>query len=164
MSSTKIGDEFLCVPKLNVAGSNWVIYEDRILWSIDAHGYLEHIDGSETEPIDPINRSLNAALSAEELVTEAEWKKSLKAWKQGEAIVKQQIAGTILDSLFMKIRRHTTAKGIWDALSSDFQNRLQMVSVDLRRRFQEEKCMEKGDVRAYFAKLQTMCKDLASMG
>jgi len=32
-----------------------------------------------------------------------EWKKELKLWKQGEAIVKQQIAATIPDSLFMKI-------------------------------------------------------------
>jgi hypothetical protein len=32
-----------------------------------------------------------------------EWKKETKLWKQGEAIVKQQITGTIPDSLFMKI-------------------------------------------------------------
>ena len=46
-STTKLGDEFLCVPKLDVTGTNWVIYKDRFLWSIDAHGLLEHIDGSE---------------------------------------------------------------------------------------------------------------------
>jgi hypothetical protein len=134
MSTTaKLGDEFLRVPKLDVAGTNWVIYKDHILWSINAHGYLEHIDGSETEPVDPINRSSGAALSADELTAEAEWKKSLKAWKQGEAIVKQQIAGTIPDSLFMKVHGHGNAKGIWDALSKDFQNKSLMVSVDLRR-------------------------------
>jgi len=32
-----------------------------------------------------------------------EWKAELKEWKQGEAVVKQQIARTISDSLFMKI-------------------------------------------------------------
>jgi hypothetical protein len=31
------------------------------------------------------------------------WKVELKEWRQGEAVVKQQIAVTIPDSLFMKI-------------------------------------------------------------
>jgi len=60
-------------------------------------------------------------LSADELAVEAEWKKLLKAWKQGEAIVKQHIAGTIPDSLFMKVCGQGTAKGIWDALSIGMQ-------------------------------------------
>jgi hypothetical protein len=94
MSSTKIGDEFLRVPKLDVAGANWVIYKDRFLWSIDARGYLDHIDGSETEPVNPVNRTASVPLTPEEEAEVAEWKKSLKAWKQGEAIVKQQIAGS----------------------------------------------------------------------
>ena len=163
-TTTKIGDDFLCVPKLDVAGTNWVIYKDHIIWSIDAHGLLEHIDGSESEPVDPITRSEGAVLSTDELVAEAEWKKLLKAWKQGEAIVKQQIAGTIPDSLFMKVCGQGTAKGIWEALSKDFQNKSLMVSVDLCRRLQEEKCIEKGDVRAHFSKLRTMHEDLSAMG
>ena len=39
-----------------------------------------------------------------------------------------------------------------------------MVSVDLRRRLQVEKCVEKGDVRAHLSKLHTMREDLALMG
>ena len=39
-----------------------------------------------------------------------------------------------------------------------------MVSVDLRRCLQQEKCVEKGDVQAHFLKLRTMQEDLASMG
>ena len=39
-----------------------------------------------------------------------------------------------------------------------------MVSVDLRRRLQVEKCVEKGDVWAHLSKLHTMQEDLASMG
>ena len=64
----------------------------------------------------------------------------------------------------MKVRGQGTAKGIWEALSKDFQNKSLMVSVDLRRRLQEEKCIEKGDVRAHFSKLRTMQEDLSVMG
>ncbi|KAF8815817.1 hypothetical protein BYT27DRAFT_7009329, partial [Phlegmacium glaucopus] len=39
-----------------------------------------------------------------------------------------------------------------------------MVSVDLHRRMQEQRCAEKGDVAAHFVMLRNMRKDLASMG
>ena len=39
-----------------------------------------------------------------------------------------------------------------------------MVSVDLQRCLQVEKCVEKGDVQAHLSKLRTMREDLASMG
>jgi len=88
----------------------------------------------------------------------------LKEWKQGEAIVKQQIAVTIPDSLFMKIWDKGTALEIWEALQWDFQNKSRMVAVDLRCHLQQEQCVEKGDVWAHFAKLRMMREDLAAMG
>ena len=166
-STTKLGDEFLRVPKLDVAGINWVVYKDRFLWSIDARGLLDHLEGTEKEPADPITaeiRSGEKPLDEAQLLVDAEWKKAVKEWRQGEAVVKQQIAGTIPDSLFMKIRGKGTAREIWDGLGDDFQKKSRMVSVDLRRRLQQEKCVEKGDVRAHFSKLRTMREDLASMG
>jgi hypothetical protein len=102
--------------------------------------------------------------TAEEKRKLEEWKEELRAWKQGEAIVKQQIAATIPDSLFMKIRDKGTAYEIWQALTKDFQNKSRMVSVDLRRRLQQQRCGEKGDVRAHFGTLRTMREDLAAMG
>ena len=39
-----------------------------------------------------------------------------------------------------------------------------MVSVDLRRRLQDQHYPEKGDIIAHFAMLHTMREDLASMG
>ena len=39
-----------------------------------------------------------------------------------------------------------------------------MVTVDMQRKLQAEKCPESGDVRAHLHKLQAMREDLASMG
>jgi hypothetical protein len=64
----------------------------------------------------------------------------------------------------MKIQGKGTAYEIWQALTKDFQNKSRMVSVDLRRRLQQQRCAEKGDVRSHFATLRTMREDLASMG
>ena len=61
MSSIKLGDSLMKVPTLDVAGLNWVIYKDRFLWSIDARGLLDHVDGSTTEPERPVLRPRRAA-------------------------------------------------------------------------------------------------------
>ena len=176
---SKLGDDLMRVPKLEAGGANWVIYKDRFLWSIDARGLLEHVDGSGEEPMCPVkpkyvpardadgNETHNRVLvpyTGDEQQQLKEWRNELKEWKQGEAIVKQQIAATIPDSLFMKIRGKTTALKIWEALQGDFQNKSRMVAIDLRRRLQQEQCTEKGDVRAHFAKLRTMREDLSAMG
>jgi hypothetical protein len=133
-STTKLGDEFLRVPRLDVAGINWVVYKDRFLWSIDARGLLDHLEGSEEEPTDPIDATIRSgltALSKAQALVDSEWRKAVKEWRQGEAVVKQQIAGTIPDSLFMKVRGKGTAQEIWDGLGDDFQKKSWMVSVDL---------------------------------
>ncbi|PPQ86723.1 LOW QUALITY PROTEIN: hypothetical protein CVT26_004429 [Gymnopilus dilepis] len=165
-TTVKLGDDFMKVPRLDEAGKNWVVYKDRFLWSIDARGYVHHVDGTSYAPPDPVARSPGVAqvLTAAEAALDVQWRADLRVWNQGEAIVKQQIAATISDSLFMKIRGKGTAREIWEALASDFENRSRMVSVDLRRRLQLEHCAEKGDVRAHFTKLRTMREDLAAMG
>ena len=50
----KLGDDLMKVPKLEASGTNWVVYKDRFLWSVDARGLLEHVDGSEREPVCPV--------------------------------------------------------------------------------------------------------------
>jgi hypothetical protein len=88
MSSTKIGDEFLCIPKLDATGTSWVIYKDRFTWSIDAQVLLHHLDGSEEEPDNPIsNRDITTAFTPAEVALDGAYKKDLKTWRQGEAVV-----------------------------------------------------------------------------
>jgi hypothetical protein len=95
---------------------------------------LHHLDGSEEEPNDLIsNRNIMTAFTPAEVALDVAYWKDLKTWQQGEAVVKQQIARTILYSLFMKICGHATAQQIWEALASDFQKKSRMVSVDLQR-------------------------------
>ncbi|KAG6864577.1 hypothetical protein C0991_008511 [Blastosporella zonata] len=84
--STKLGNEFLRIPKLDVAGSNWVIYKDQFLWSVDVQGYLDHLNGTATEPIDPITDCTDSlatarTLTSDEVAATAEWKVLLNTWK-----------------------------------------------------------------------------------
>jgi hypothetical protein len=178
---TKLGEDFLRIPKLDVSGTNWVIFKDRFIWALDARGILDHIDGTGKEPAKPADpipapqvaevqpttattQSVLTAEIAEYAKLELEWKRDVKEWRQGEAIAKQQIAGSIPDSLFMKVRAKGTAYEIWTELGNHFEKRSRMVSIDLRRRLQELRCAEKGNVVEHFATLRKMREDLASMG
>ncbi|KAF8815818.1 hypothetical protein BYT27DRAFT_7063970, partial [Phlegmacium glaucopus] len=111
-TSTKLGDDLLRILKLNISGSNWVIYKDRFSWSIDARGLLDHLEELGGEPICPV-ADPEGKLTDEKKVSVKEWKREVKEWKQGEAVVKQQIASSIPDSLFMKVRSKQTAYEIW---------------------------------------------------
>jgi len=107
-TSMKLGDDLMKVPKLEVTGSNWVIYKDQFSWAVDAQGLLEHIDGSAWKPIKPSIVMKKTAEGLEEgaetgtggsgVVEELteddkkrleEWMEKLRVWKLGEAVVKQ---------------------------------------------------------------------------
>ena len=77
---------------------------------------------------------------------------------------KQQIASSIPDSLFLKIRSNGSAFRIWKALGDHFEKRSQMVAIDLRRCIQNQRCGDKDDIVTHFTMLCTMREDLAAMG
>jgi hypothetical protein len=155
--TTKLGDDFLRIPKLDVSGSNWVIYKERFTWALDARGILDHIEVASVEPVNPVpEETRKDKLSEENAKLDTEWKKELKEWKTGEAVAKQQIASSIPDSLFLKIRSNGMAYNIWKALEDHFQKRSQMVAINLCRRIQNQRCGDKDDIVTHFATLRTM--------
>ena len=147
-TSTKLGNEFLWIPKLDVSGSNWVIFRERFIWALDARGIIDHIDGTGSEPIDPVpEKDRKEVLSAK---LDSEWKRELREWRAGEAVAKQQVASSIPDSLFLKIRSNGSAFRIWKALGDHFEKRSQMVAIDLQRRIQNQRCGDKDDIVTHF--------------
>ena len=56
-TTSKLGDEFLHILKLDVSGSNWVLYKERFFWALDAHAILEHVNGTGRELIDLIPKA-----------------------------------------------------------------------------------------------------------
>jgi hypothetical protein len=88
----------------------------------------------------------------------------LATWKAGEAVVKQGIAATIPNSLFLKVKDEATAFVMWEKVKKEFWGKSKMMVVDLRRKMQEERCPEGGDVKACLQKLQMFHEDLIAMG
>ncbi|KAG0693890.1 hypothetical protein DFH29DRAFT_815910 [Suillus ampliporus] len=124
-SNTKPGEDFLHVPKLIADGENWMTYKDRLSWSVDARGFLGHLEGTEKKPVDPSMLTGRGALwvptTLDEVRELAAYKVASKEWCMGKAITKQQIAGTIPDSLFIQVKNLVTAGEIFTYLSNLFE-------------------------------------------
>ncbi|KAG2347750.1 hypothetical protein BDR05DRAFT_904369, partial [Suillus weaverae] len=134
-SNSKLGDNFLHIPKLAADGENWMTYKDRLSWSVDARGFLGHLDGTEKKPIDPSTLSGRGAswapTTSDEIRELSAYRTAMKEWRIGEAITKQQIAGTIPDSLFIQVKNLATAGEIFTYLSNLFKKHSRVVSVEL---------------------------------
>ena len=76
----------------------------------------------------------------------------------------QQIASTIPDSLYFKIKKKLTVKEAWDTLKSDFERQLHMITIKLRKCLEDTICAESGNIHTHFDNIQTMREELASLG
>ena len=94
----KLRDDLMKVPGLEASGVNWIVYKDRFLWSVNARSLLEHVDGSEREPVCLVKPQMvprqnsdgketqvyvQVVYTQEEERSIKEWKVELKEWKQG---------------------------------------------------------------------------------
>src|ERR1700735_5250802 len=160
-NNSKLLQFFVQIPKLEVDGSNWVIFKDRFLFAAAAASLKGHIDGTGKPPSNPVP-SPRAPLMEDQETAMNEYNELLTKWEMEENIVKQALASVIPDSLFVEVRRKETAALMWDAVKDQREKKSRMVTVDMRRKLQSEKCNEQGDVRTHLVKLQIMQEDLAS--
>lgn len=143
----KLGNDFLRVPKLSADGKGFVVWKERLELSVRARGLFGHLDGTIIKPSGPPTRPSDAATALKE-----------------QAIVFQQIASTIPDSLYLKIKGKPTVKEAWDALKGKFEKRSRMITIDLRKHLYDVCCAENGNVRTHFDNIRGMREELASLG
>ena len=144
---------------------NWVIFKDRFAFAAVAADLEKHIDGMGKPPKPAIFTWTGPTLLTSDQITEyEEYEVKQSKWLMGEAVIKQAIPTTIPDLLCIEVCKEVTAHLMWEAVQLKQEKKSQMVTVDLHCKLQVEKCSEHGDMCAHLNKLQTMCKDLASMG
>jgi len=85
-------------------------------------------------------------------------------WRKGEGYVKTLLGTSVPDNVFNRISEGGTAKGVWDALKQDYEDRSLMTTVDLVRRFRTKKCGEKDNIRTHFQELTDLRDQLAAVG
>ena len=108
--------------------------------------------------------STSKELTTEQVSLIEKYTKDLNQYLQEQAIVFQQISSTIPDSLYLKIKGKPTVKEAWDALKANFERRSRMITIELRKRLQDTRCAENGNLRTHFDTIQTMREELESLG
>ena len=156
----KLGNDFLRVPRLPADGKGFVVWKERLELSIRARGLYGHLDGTVTQPEAPPKPDSglkeSTALTKEQASAIENYPKEMSQYLQEQAIVFQQIASTIPDSLYLKIKGKPTVKEAWDALKADFENRSRKITVELQKRLQDTRCAENGNLRTHFDTIRTM--------
>jgi hypothetical protein len=161
--NSKLHEHFVHLPKLNPDGTNYIVYQDRFGFTMEAAGLGAHIDEKAKAPEAPA--VVNEAKPTEEETKALDaYSVSLANWNANEAVVKQAIAATIPDSLFLKVKGEKTSSAMWQKMQGEFEKKSQMVIVDLRRRLQEKQCAEGDDVKTHLDELQRIHEDLIAMG
>ncbi|KAG1837103.1 hypothetical protein DFJ58DRAFT_734546 [Suillus subalutaceus] len=140
------------VPKLAEDGSNWITYKERTLTAIGARGLMHYITGCAVRPA-PI--SLPQEDDGTE-VTDAEieaFEKKMDEYYQKDSLVKQQIFSTITDRLLLRVQKLGSGSNVWAEICDIHEGKTELVQIDLRRRLQETRCEENGDVKTHFSEM-----------
>ncbi|KAG2344882.1 hypothetical protein BDR05DRAFT_881651 [Suillus weaverae] len=131
--TTKLGDEFLKVLKLDASGKDWPLWKGRLELSLSARGLMGHLTRTVSKPMNPADGKSTGWLpsSPDEIKAVQTYEKELAEWLEKDDVVKQQIAVMLPDSLFVKLLSKPTAKDYYDTLKAQFEQWSLVVSVEL---------------------------------
>jgi hypothetical protein len=102
VANGKLLEFFVRIPKLEPDGSNWVIFKDQFTFT--AAALVKHINSTDTKPQQPAFAMIGPTLLTSDQITELQtYETNLSSWETGEVVVKQAIASTISDSLFLDV-------------------------------------------------------------
>jgi len=138
------------VPKLDPSGQNWAIFSVRFQDAVEAKGFWGHFDGSDPRP------TLSSPATEAETAVEAQWVKD-------ERSAKSLLTQKIPDGTLMCIHTKTTVKLRWDAIVLEYTEKGDYAKTEMRAKFLESKCAEKGDTRGFLMDLQVK-KELVKVG
>jgi hypothetical protein len=132
---------------------NWAIFAIRFQDAVEAKGFWGHFDGTEPRP--------TAVAPTTPTVTE---KTTIDAWEKDECLAKSLLTQKLPDSTLMRVRSKMTVKQWWDAIVYEYTEKGTFAQTEMRAKFLDLKCPEKGDVREFLDSLRTKREELASMG
>jgi hypothetical protein len=130
---------------------------------------MRYVDGRAVQPIPFVVDAKTGAVTKPDgtLPSQTEiddLNKKLDEYYQRNSLVKQQVFSTITDRLLLRVQKLEAASDVWKEVCQIHEGKTELVQIDLRRRLQETRCDENGDVRAHFSEILQLCESLAGMG
>ena len=144
------------IPKLDSTGINWAIFSVRFQDAVEAKGFWGHFDGSTPRP------AVISVTTAEGATTVDP--AAVDQWDKDERSAKSLLTQKIPDSTLMRIHGKKSVKERWDAIEAEYTEKGAYAQTDLRARFLESKCSERGNVREFLDSLHVKREELASVG
>jgi hypothetical protein len=139
------------LPKLDIAGDNWVTYRDRLLWIMKGSTIKEHI-ASDSPSATYTARGKVGGLDAPE------------RWECEEYTIRAALGNSMPDEAFSLIKDTESVKDAWAILKSTYEDHTAALVSDRMRVFRDTKCPEGGNIRAHFHQLALLRDQLASLG
>ncbi len=139
------------VPKLDATGVNWAIFFVRFQDAVEAKGFWGHFDGTSVCPV------LSTPPTADETAAKNQWEKD-------ERSAKSLLTQKIPNSTLMRVHSKTAVKDRWDAIVKEYTDKGAYAQTELRTKFLESRCPEKGNIREFLEGLRVKKEELAQVG
>ncbi|KAF5383868.1 hypothetical protein D9615_003639 [Tricholomella constricta] len=141
------------IPKLDASGVNWAIFSIRFKDAVQAKGFWGHFSGATARVVIPTGTTATAAQEIE-----------IAKWEKDECAAKSLLTQKIPDSALMRVHKKPTVKERWDAIVAEYTDKGAYAQTELRTKFLESKCPDKGDVRDFLDALAMQHEKLATVG
>jgi hypothetical protein len=139
------------VPKLLPTGLNWTTFSIRFQEAIEAKGFWGHFDGTSPKP----TVSSPPAAGEQEV---------LDQWTKNERSAKALLTHRIPDSTLIRIYAKDSLKDRWDLIKMEYTQKGAFAQAELRTRFMDSKCPDKGNVREFLDELRVEKEKLSTYG
>lgn len=170
MQSVKSSDIITAIPPLAENGSNWSIFKMRFRLALSSNGLYSHyvFDGKKSKPIDPTTHTPadpKGSITESETKLNEMYENEADQWDKDELVARYILSRVIPDSMLRKIYSETrSVKEMWEMLTKEFEQKTSLIQADLRAKFQNYRCPEKGDIRIHLNRLRQMHQDLENIG
>jgi hypothetical protein len=166
VTTTSLSDSLpSSIPKLDASGLNWAIFSVRFQDAIEAKGFWSHFDGTGTRPPAPVAVSVTGTDGTVTTTPPSDAAlASVDKWDKDELSAKSLLTQRIPDSTLMRVHTKRTVRERWEAIVTEYTEKGAYAQTDLRGRFLESKCPDKGNVREFLDNLRVKREELASVG
>jgi gag-polypeptide of LTR copia-type/Zinc knuckle len=152
--STALADQLPgSIPKLDPSGMNWAVFSLRFQDAVEAKGFWGHFDGTEPKP----TPAIPSAVTADE-------RSAITGWEKDERSAKSLLTQKLPDSTLIRVHKEVTVKNRWDAIVHEYTEKGTFAQTEMRAKFLDLKCPDKGDAREFLDSLRTKREELATMG
>ena len=150
VTTTSLSDSLpSSIPKLDASGLNWAIFSVCFEDAIQAKGFWGHFDGTSTCPsalpvsITEVDGNITTSPPSDVEIA------AVDKLDKDEHLAKSLLTQKIPDSTLMCVHNKCTVLERWESIVTEYTEKRAYAQTDLRGRFLELKCPDKGNVQ-YF--------------